>query len=147
MNEGLARAVRSLQGAGHAVTLIQTIPQFVSHEHPMQHGQCRGWEVLAQVCERPFGSMSLGDADALQHASRQGLAAVAANTRRDAGGLARRLLRRRQLHHARSARGEDLYMPDGYHLNRAGSAPAGEFAALLGDSAGRASRVALQRGQ
>jgi len=134
------------------VTLIQTIPQFVSHEHPMQHGQCRGWEVLAHACERPFGSMSLSDADALQHASRQGLAGVAANTGATLADL-RGAFCTGGTCTTRSARGDDLYMPDGYHLNRAGSARlAGEFAALL-DSTGHtarsshANRVALQRGQ
>ncbi|MBL8289751.1 MAG: acyltransferase [Rubrivivax sp.] len=150
MNEGLARAVRSLQDAGHEVTLIQTIPQFVSHEHPMQHGQCRGWEVLLHACARPFGSMPRSDADAWQSAARQGLAAVAGRTGATLADL-RGFFCAGGMCSTRSASGVDLYMPDGYHLNRAGSARlAGEFTALLDPAAGgtaHGGRVALQRVQ
>jgi hypothetical protein len=145
LNAGLATTVRRLQDAGHAIVLIQTIPHFIAEPYRPARGRCSGLDVLRGNCRPPFATMPVEVADALQGASRLGIRGVAAATGASVLDL-RGFFCGDGICSTRDILGNDLYMPDGYHLNRLGSQLlTGEFLNFIGsmdvtEPAGRARR-------
>ncbi|MBV8380551.1 MAG: acyltransferase family protein [Paucibacter sp.] len=120
LNAGLIRTIRALKAAGHAVTLMQTIPHFVVPPYTIEQTICSGWSVIAGSCQPPYVEMPRQFADELQAASRRGIVAAAAATGARVFDL-RDFFCSATLCTTRH-RGEiDLYMLDGYHLNATGS--------------------------
>jgi peptidoglycan/LPS O-acetylase OafA/YrhL len=117
LNAGLQRTVKRLQKAGHAVLLLQTIPHYVFEPYSM--AACTGWDVLNGLCQ-PTLEMPVEIANKWQEKSRYGIAYVAAAT-----GAAVFDFRNYFCPQAKcltKINGVNHYMPDGYHLNKNGSA-------------------------
>jgi hypothetical protein len=121
LNSGLMKTVSDLQKAGHKVVLIQTIPHFIAEPYKLKSVSCSGWSVLTGSCRRPLSTMPREFADNWQIVSRSGYLAVA-----EASGVGVLDLREffcpNGLCSTRHSDGTDLYMLDGYHLNKFGSA-------------------------
>lgn len=119
LNAGLKRAVIELQSAGHSVTLVQTIPHFIG-PYQLEQIRCSALHLLVTSCQIPFAMMSLKSADEWQSKSRYGIEQVAHETGANVLDL-RPFFCPGGACSTRHASGTDLYMSDGYHLNKRGS--------------------------
>lgn len=120
MNAGLQKTVERLQKAGHRVALLQTIPQYVAKPYTIYSIDCTGWAILSGACRSTVSSMPLKFANALQQASRSGIAEVAART--GAAVFDFRDYFCPDGTCSTAINGVDHYNSDGAHLNKAGSA-------------------------
>ena len=121
LNAGLTKTVTELQAAGHSVILVQTIPHFIARPYMIGGVTCSGWNVLMGACRRPLVTMPVEFADEWQSASRQGIRKVADDTAARIFDL-RHFFCPNGICSTRHINGTDLYLLDGYHLNRLGSA-------------------------
>ena len=135
LNDGLKRTVLSIQAAGHSVALIQTIPHFTALPYRTEDTVCSGWSVLVGSCDSPSVSMPVNFADTLQRASRDGIRGVGEETGASIVDLRGYFCPNGRCE-TRGVDGTDLYMLDGYHLNRYGSALLSE---AFGEEIARAS--------
>ena len=118
LNEGLKRTVERLQRAGHAVALMQTVPHYLIEPYVAATLHCIGWTAIQRTCD-PVSKMSLSAANELQKASREGIEVVAAETSAAVVDFRNYFCAGGQC--STRINGRDMYMPDGYHLNRVGS--------------------------
>lgn len=141
LNKGLTRTVMQLQKAGHQVLLLQTIPQYVEQPYVAGTLNCTGWKAIRNSCHW-ISKMPLDFANQLQKASRDGVLSVAAKTKADVLDFRHYFCADSEC--STEINGIDMYMPDGYHLNKRGSsALAGTFIQAI-NSAPRFKKALIQ---
>ena len=119
LKQGLLNTVERLQKVGHTVLLLQTIPHYVVEPFTLAD-HCNGLEVLSGHCQPAVVQMPLGFANEWQKASRLAIIDVAAKTGATVFDFRDYFCPEGTC--SNKIDGIYHYQPDGYHLNKGGSA-------------------------